>query len=49
MSRKAEEDSGLAPADDDNAAGRKLDRKDIYVFIEISINMPEIVLLNIEI
>jgi len=27
---KAEEESGLAPADDENAAGRKISRKDIY-------------------
>ena len=30
MPCKAEEESGLAPADDENAAGRKISRKDIY-------------------
>ena len=29
MSCKAEEESGLSPADDENAAGRKINRKDI--------------------
>ncbi|MDD4546665.1 MAG: hypothetical protein PHR24_05160 [Oscillospiraceae bacterium] len=29
---KAEEESGLTPADDDNAVWRKTDRKDVLIF-----------------
>ncbi|MDD4698669.1 MAG: hypothetical protein PHV07_00210 [Oscillospiraceae bacterium] len=32
MSRKAEEDSELAPVDGDNAVERKTDRKDFFFF-----------------
>lgn len=32
MSCKAEEESGLTPADDENAAGWKIDRKDVCSF-----------------
>jgi DNA replication protein DnaC len=30
---KAEEESGLPPADDENAAGRKINRKDVYSLV----------------
>ncbi|MDD4546965.1 MAG: hypothetical protein PHR24_06695 [Oscillospiraceae bacterium] len=34
---KAEEESGLTPADDNNAVWRKTDRKDVLILLEISI------------
>jgi len=30
---KAEEEGGLTPADDENAAGRKMTRKDVYFLV----------------
>jgi hypothetical protein len=30
---KDEEESGLAPADDEDAAGRKINRKDVYFLV----------------
>ncbi len=32
-SGKDKEESGLAPADDEDAAGRKINRKDVYLLV----------------
>ena len=42
MSRKAEDAGGLTPAKDDNAARRKIDRKDNSIFRLVDYNINSI-------
>ena len=48
MPCKAEEKSGLSPADDENAAGRKMNRKDVYFFMGGQYKMSRFVAFDVE-